>query len=145
MLPTIKRQNHWLPNIFNDFFREDWFPMHSIGASTPAINVKENEHAIFIEIAAPGMTKDDFKVYVSEVNQLHVTVEHKQEEKEDDKSFKYLRREFSYTHFQQILQLPEHIDQEKISAKLCHGVLHIELPKLTTISEKKPTRVIDIK
>ena len=145
MLPTIKRQNNWLPNIFNDFFREDWFPMHSMNAAVPAINVKENEHAFHIEIAVPGMSKEDFKVHVNDQYQLVVSVENKHEEKEEDKNSKYLRREFSYTHFEQTLQLPENINLEKISAKMCHGVLHIELPKLTTIPEKKTTRVIDIK
>jgi HSP20 family protein len=48
MLPTIKRQNNWLPTIFNDFFNDDWFPMRSMAANTPAINVKENDKAFIV-------------------------------------------------------------------------------------------------
>ena len=144
MLPTIKRQNSWLPNIFNDFFREDWFPMHSMTSSIPAVNVKEDEHAFRIEIAAPGMSKDDFQVHVNDQDQLVVSVEKKHENKEEDKNCKYLRREFNYMHFEQALQLPDHVDKMAITAKACHGVLKIKLPKLTTMPEKKPARVIDI-
>ena len=143
MLPTTKRQN-WLPNIFNDFFNDEWFPMRSMAVNTPAINVKENDKAFLVEIAAPGMTKDDFRVHVNDREQLVITVEKKHENKEEDKSCKYLRREFNYLHFEQALQLPEHVDKTAIKAKACSGVLHIELPKLTTMPEKKPTQVIEI-
>ena len=144
MLPTIKRQNNWLPNIFNDFFNDDWFPMRSMAANTPAINVKENDKAFLVEIAAPGMTKDDFRVHVNDQDQLVISVEKKHENKEEDKNSKYLRREFNYMRFEQALQLPEHVDKAAITAKACSGVLHIELPKLATTPEKKPTRVIEI-
>ena len=143
MLPTTKRQN-WLPNIFNDFFNDEWFPMRSMAVNTPAINVKENDKAFLVEIAAPGMTKDDFRVHINDREQLVITVEKKHENKEEDKSYKYLRREFNYLHFEQALQLPEHVDKTAIKAKACSGVLHIELPKLTTMPEKKPTQVIEI-
>jgi HSP20 family protein len=143
MLPTTKRQN-WLPNIFNDFFNDEWFPMRSMAVNTPAINVKENDKAFLVEIAAPGMTKDDFRVHINDREQLVITVEKKHENKEEDKSCKYLRREFNYLHFEQALQLPEHVDKTAIKAKACSGVLHIELPKLTTMPEKKPTQVIEI-
>ena len=143
MLPTTKRQN-LLPNIFNDFFNDEWFPMRSMAVNTPAINVKENDKAFLVEIAAPGMTKDDFRVHINDREQLVITVEKKHENKEEDKSCKYLRREFNYLHFEQALQLPEHVDKTAIKAKACSGVLHIELPKLTTIPEKKPTQVIEI-
>ena len=144
MLPTTKRQNSWLPNIFNDFFNDDWFPMRSMAASTPAINVKENDKAFLVEIAAPGMTKEDFRVHVNDHDQLVITVEKKHENKEEDKNSKFLRREFNYMRFEQALQLPENVDKIAITAKACSGVLKIELPKLTTLPEKKPTHVIEI-
>lgn len=144
MLPTIKRQTNWLPTIFNDFFNDEWFPMRSMAANTPAINVKENDKLFVVEIAAPGMTKDDFKVYVNDQDQLVISVEKRHENKEEDKNCKYLRREFNYMRFEQALQLPEHVDKTAITAKACSGVLKIELPKLTTMQEKKPAQVIDI-
>ena len=144
MLPTIKRQNNWLPTIFNDFFNDDWFPMRAVSATAPAINVKEDDKAFTVEIAAPGMTKDDFKVHVNDKEQLVISVEKKKESKEEDKSAKYLRREFNYTRFEQALLLPENVDKEAITAKACSGVLCITLPKLATLPDKQPTRVIDI-
>ena len=59
MLPAIKRQSAWLPTIFNDFFNDDWFPLRAASAA-PAINVKETDKAYHIEMAVPGMTKEDF-------------------------------------------------------------------------------------
>lgn len=144
MLPTIRRQNNWLPTIFNDFFHDDWFPMRAVAATAPAINVKETEKAFEVEIAAPGMNKDDFRVHVNEQNQLVVSVEKKHETKEEDKSTKYLRREFNYTRFEQALLLPENVDKESITAKACSGVLCIKIPKLALAPDKQPTKVIDI-
>ena len=145
MLPTIKRQNNWLPTIFNDFFNDDWFPMRAVAATAPAINVKEDEKTFTVEIAAPGMTKDDFKVHVNDKDQLVVSVEKKKESKEEDKDAKFLRREFNYTKFEQTLLLPDNIDREKISAKVCSGVLYITLPKVENQIIKEPKRVIEIK
>ena len=143
MLPTIRRQNpNWLPAIFNDFFNEDWFPMRA--TTVPAINVKEFEKEFVIELAVPGMTKEDFRVHVNDKDQLVVSVEKKQENTEDEKSAKFLRREFNYTRFEQALMLPENIDREAITAKAKHGVLKIKLPKLENLPAKEPTRVIEI-
>lgn len=145
MLPTIKRQNqNWLPSIFNDFFNDEWFPMRAAMSAAPAINVKESDKAFEIEMAVPGMTKEDFKVHVNDKDQLVVSVEKKNEKKEEDKSSKFLRREFNYTRFEQALLLPENVDREAITAKVCSGVLHIVLPKLADVPAKEPTRVIEI-
>lgn len=145
MLPTIRRnESNWLPSIFNDFFSEEWPLMHNVSATAPAINVKEDEKAYHVEIAAPGMTKEDFHVHVNDQDELVVSVEKKQENKEEDKKSKYLRHEFNYSRFEQSLLLPENVNKEGISAKAEHGVLHIELPKLDPTVRKQPTRVIDI-
>ena len=145
MLPTIKRQNqNWLPSIFNDFFNDEWFPMRAAMSAAPAINVKESDKAFEIEMAVPGMTKEDFKVHVNDKDQLVISVEKKNEKKEEDKSSKFLRREFNYTRFEQALLLPENVDREAITAKVCSGVLHVLLPKLADVPAKEPTRVIEI-
>ena len=144
MLPTIKRQNNWLPNVFTDFFTDDWFPMRAVATTAPAINVKENDKQFTVEIAAPGMTKDDFRVQVNDQDQLVISVEKKNENKDEDKNSKYLRREFNYMRFEQTLQLPDHVNKEAITAKVCSGVLKIELPKLEHVLDKQPARVIEI-
>ena len=144
MLPTIKRQNNWLPSVFTDFFTDDWFPMRAVATTAPAINVKENDKQFTVEIAAPGMTKDDFRVQVNDQDQLVISVEKKNENKDEDKNSKYLRREFNYMRFEQTLQLPDHVNKEAITAKACSGVLKIELPKLEHVLEKQRARVIEI-
>ena len=146
MLPTISRRNeqNWLPSIFNDFFSEEWPLMHNVSSATPAINVKEDEKAYHVEIAAPGMSKEDFHVHVNDQDELVVSVEKKQENKEEDKKTKYLRHEFNYSRFEQSLLLPDNVNKEGIAAKVEHGVLHIELPKSDPTIQKQPTRVIDI-
>ena len=113
-------------------------------ANVPAINVKELSDQFLVEIAVPGMTKEDFHVHVNDKDQLVVSVEKKQENNEEDKSAKFLRRDFNYTRFEQMLMLPDNIDREAITAKAKHGVLKIKLPKLQNIPEKEPTRVIEI-
>ncbi len=145
MLPSIRKQNpNWLPSIFNEFFNDEWFPMRTAMSAAPAINVKESDKEFEIEMAVPGMTKEDFKVHVNDKDQLVVSVEKKNEKKEEDRSSKFLRREFNYTRFEQALLLPENVDREAITAKVCSGVLHITLPKLENIPAKEPTRVIEI-
>ena len=98
MVP-VKTNSNWLPSIFNDFFENEW--LAKTGVTAPAINVIENDKDYKVEMAAPGMTKDDFKVNVDENNNLTICMEKKEEKKEEKKDKKYLRREFSYSKFQQ--------------------------------------------
>lgn len=141
MMP-IRRNQNWLPSIFNDFFDNDW--MEKANATAPAINVFENEKEYKVELAAPGMTKEDFDVHIDEENNLVISMEKKNEKKEDEKNGRYLRREFSYSKFQQTMILPEDVDKEKISATVNNGVLDIELPKLVKEELPKQKRVIEI-
>lgn len=142
MMPVRRNQN-WLPSIFNDFFDNDW--MEKANATAPAINVFETEKEYKVELAAPGMTKDDFNVHIDEDNNLVITMEKKNESKEEDKKEgRYLRREFSYSKFQQTMILPEDVDKEQIAAHVENGVLNIELPKYTEQEKAKSRRVIDI-
>ena len=144
MMPIRKYNNqNWLPSIFNDFFDNDW--MVKANATAPAINVIENEKDYKVEVAAPGMTKEDFNIHLGEDNELVITMEKKNETKEEDKeNKKYLRREFSYSKFQQAFVLPEDVEKDKISANVTDGVLTIELPKRTPEEKAKINRVIEI-
>ena len=144
MTPMRKYNNqNWLPSIFNDFFDNDW--MVRTNATAPAINVIENENDYKVEVAAPGMTKEDFNVHLGEDNELVITMEKKNETKEEDKeNKKYLRREFSYSKFEQAFVLPDDVEKDKISANVTDGVLTIELPKRTPEEKAKASRVIEI-
>ena len=127
MLPTIRRDQSWLPDIFNDFFDNSW--MEKANYTAPAINVIETEKEYEVELAAPGLTKEDFQVHVDEDNNLVINMEKKAENNEKKHHGRYLRREFSYEKFQQTLLLPDDVDADKIDAKVEHGVLNIHLPK----------------
>lgn len=144
MTPSRKyNEQRWVPSIFNDFFDNQWMPR--VNATAPAINVIESENGYCIELAAPGMKREDFNIHLNEDNDLVITMEKKNENKEDDKAKKYLRREFSYTKFQQTLILPDDVVRERISANVADGVLTIELPKRTPEDKAKVSRVIEIK
>lgn len=140
-MPRKYNQN-WLPSIFNDFFDNDW--MVRTNATAPAINVIENDTDYKIEVAAPGMTKEDFNVHLTENNELVISMEKKNETGEKDKNKKYLRREFSYTKFQQALILPDDVEKENISASVSEGVLTIDLPKRQPEEKAKVSRQIEI-
>lgn len=137
-----RNSDSWLPDIFNDFFDNSWMERPTYTA--PAINVLENENEYEVELAAPGLTKEDFKVHVDEQNNLHIEMEKKTENKEGKKHGRYLRREFSYEKFQQTLLLPDDVDAEKIEAKVEHGVLNVLLPKMQKIEKPNPIKQIAI-
>ncbi|MBO4743707.1 MAG: Hsp20/alpha crystallin family protein [Bacteroidales bacterium] len=141
MLP-VRRTQSWLPDIFNDFLDNSW--MERTNYTAPAINVIENEKEYEVELAAPGLTKDDFKIHVDTENNLQIVMEKKAENKEKNQG-RYLRREFSYEKFQQTLLLPDDAQADKIEAKMEHGVLNILIPKFTKEEIKKEIKQIDIK
>lgn len=142
MTPVRRNNQEWLPSIFSDFFDNDWMPR--MNATTPAVNVIENETEYKVEVAAPGMTKEDFCVHLVDENQLVISMEKKNETKSSDNS-KYLRREFSYSKFQQTLVLPDDVEKEHINASVNDGVLTIDLPKKTQEEKAKECKVIEIK
>ena len=140
MMPMM-RTNSWIPTVFNDLFYNDLMP--KVNQTAPAINVKESDNAYTVELAAPGMKKEDFNVHINDEGNLVVKLESKQDHKEEDKNTRYLRREFSYTKFEQTLILPDDVKKDAISAKVENGVLTVELPKV--VEEKvKLSRKIDI-
>ena len=140
MMPTM-RSNNWIPAVFNDLFDTEFMP--KANCTAPASNVKESDKAYTLELAAPGMKKEDFNVHINDEGNLIIKMEQKQEHKEEDKSVRYLRREFSYSKYEQTLILPDDVKKDAISAKVEHGVLTIELPKV--VEEKvKVSRQIEI-
>ena len=125
MMPMMR--NNWIPAVFNDLFNTDFMPKAS--ATAPAINVKETDKAYVVELAAPGLKKEDFNVHINDEGNLMIKMEKKEDTKDEDKSARYLRREFSYTKFEQTLILPDDVEKDQIKAHVEHGVLTVELPK----------------
>ena len=134
-------QNSWMPTLFDDFLNTDFMPRAK--STAPAVNVKESEKAYTMELAAPGIKKEYCRVGINEDGNLTVAIENKVEHKQEDKHHHYLRREFSYSKYEQTLILPDDVKKEDISAKVDNGVLTVELPKM--VEEKvKLSRQIDI-
>ena len=142
MLPVRRTNDSWLPDIFNDFFDNSW--MTRTNYTAPAINVIENEKEYDVELAAPGLDKEDFNVRIDEDGYLHIAMEKKSENKDNKKQGRYLRREFSYEKFQQTLLLPDDVDREKIEAKVEKGVLNVHLPKKEEINKPAAVKQIAI-
>ena len=128
MLPTLRRTQNWWPSLFNEFFDNDGFGS-MVGTTSPAINVIENESDYKVEVAAPGMTKEDFCIRLDQENRLIIRLEKKEENSKEDKNGTYLRREFSYSHYEQAVLLPDDILKDKIQAAMENGVLSITIPK----------------
>lgn len=146
MLPTMysTRNQGWLPSLFNDFFNDNWLSPKFSG-TTPAINVSEDKKEFRVEVAAPGMTKDDFNIQLTSDGDIVISMEKKTENKDENKDKTYLRREFSYSKFVQRLNLPENVERQNISASMNDGVLSISIPKLKEDEKAKDTRFIEIK
>lgn len=115
-------------DVFDLFFNSDPFLSKSTVNRTPAVNIAENDHEFQIELAVPGLKKEDFKINL-EQNQLSVSAEKKDEKTEADDTKKYNRREYCYSSFTKTFTLPETVDQHKILAEYKDGILHINVAK----------------
>jgi len=133
MLPVMFK-NSWFPTVFEDFLNNDFMPRANTTA--PAVNVREDEKAYTMEVAAPGIKKEFCRVSINDEGNLSVAIENKFEHKENEKKHHYLRREFSYTNYEQCYSLPEDVDKEGIAAKVEDGILTVTLPKVQKVEQK---------
>lgn len=141
MLPILNA-NNWFPTVFDDFFNNDWIPR--MKATAPAVNVKEDAKAYTMELAVPGIKKEFCRVNINADGNLEVAIENKLEHKEENKKEHFLRREFSYSNYQQTYVLPDDIEKDHIAAKVDNGVLTITLPKFAKEEVKQIQRQINI-
>jgi len=115
-------------NVFDNFFNNDL-----INSASPSVNVKESTDKFTLDVAAPGMKKEDFDI---KVDQNLLTVCAEKEESEEEKEEQYYRKEFSYSSFSRSFQLPENIEKDKIEANYKDGVISINLPKNENAKQK---------
>lgn len=144
-MTLIRRFNNQYPNIntmFEDFFGENAYNQSTQNRTTPAINVRENEDEYNIEVAAPGLKKDNFKV---EVNNSVLTISYEDEVKKEVEEQNFTRKEFAYTNFCRSFSIPRtEVDDSKINAEYKDGILSVKLQKREEI-KPKPARMISIK
>ena len=147
MLPSRRFNQYGLTDFFNDFFENK--ALEKVSGTAPAINVLENEKEYKLEVAAPGMCKDDFKVHLNKDGNLVIEMEKKDCEckgkDEDKKECRFLRKEFSYSKFSQTLLLPDNADKEGIEAQVNNGILKVTIPKQETAKNEDTKREIEVK
>ena len=148
-MKLIKKQNTRFPEFpafFDDFFGRDLFESSTSNwtrGTLPAINIKEEDNQYSIELAAPGLNKEDFQIEL-ENDLLKISAEIKEEQKED-KAEHYTRREFRYTSFSRSFTLPkDKVDADQISANYANGILQIAVPKKAEAAAQAG-RLIEIK
>lgn len=145
-MSIVKRDVGYAPtlsNFFDDFFTRDlfnWPSSSSTGTSIPSVNIYETDGEFHVEMAAPGMSKDDFKV---ELDNNMLTISSQKETEEKDEKKNYQRREYSYQSFVRSFHLPDSAEAEKINAKYTDGVLNLVIPKKEE-AKRKPVKTIKI-
>ncbi len=145
-VPTNGRKAAIAPgfeSMFNEFFNHDFPVSFRNGAvqKSPAVNVVESPNGYRLEVAAPGLAKEDFEVKVDK-DQLTISAK-KAETKAEDNVEKYTRKEFSFFEFSRSFHLPETVDTTNIKASYENGVLHVTLEKKPE-AKPQPARVIEI-
>jgi HSP20 family protein len=144
IMTLIKFKNDRLqaPSLFNslmdDFFNTDFSSMPRITTQVPPVNVKETPEAFHLELAVPGLYKDQVDINL-DGNLL--TISGKHEEKSNQEKESYTRREFSYNSFSRTFTLPEHVNAELIHADLNDGILKVNLPKKEEAKQKGPKSI----
>ncbi|GAA4270893.1 Hsp20/alpha crystallin family protein [Aquimarina gracilis] len=144
-MSLIKRADR-LPFLFDDFFTSDWFGgtvnTSKIGINTPAVNVKETDNSFELELAAPGLTKEDFNIELDH-DVLTISSEVKSEKETKENDGKYSRKEFSYRSFKRSFTLPDTVNGAEIKASYENGVLLVSIPKKEE-AKVQPKRLIEI-
>lgn len=151
LLARRNNNQNWLSNWFDDDFF-DTALMPRMNATAPAVNVKETAEDYTMEVAVPGLKKEWVRVNIDNEGNLKLAIENKFEHKEENKDGKksdekhvhYLRREFSYSNYEQTYVLPDDVDRNKISAKVADGVLTVVIPKEVK-EEQKTLKTIEVK
>ena len=147
-MSELVKKNPLFPAFFDDFFTKDFFDWNDknftrLGSTLPSVNLIENDQNFRIELAAPGMKKDDFKIELQN-GILTIAAEKKEEKEEKDKEGNYLRREFRYSSFKRSFNMPDSIKEDDIKARYNDGILTIDLAKVAEKMEKNK-KMIEIK
>ena len=127
--------------LFENFFGRDTDEFFNLARTgSPAVNVKEDNEAFRVEVAAPGLKKEDFKVTLDN-GLLTISAESRGEHEEKNGEGRYTRREFSYRSFSRSFTLPNTVEADRIDARYQDGILHLEIPKKEEAKRKGPRQI----
>lgn len=144
-MTLVRRNDDLFQNFWNDFIDGDIFGVSNtskVKANIPAVNIKETEDNYSIQLAAPGMKKEDFELNLDN-GVLHISSERKEENETKDDKHNYTRREFNYSSFKRSFTLPNTADLNKINAAYKDGMLEIDIPKKEE-AKPKPIKLIEV-
>ncbi len=147
LIPVIRNNaSNWLYNTINELFGEC---VPAAMNTAPAVNVKESDTAYVMDIAAPGLKREDCSVNINDEGNLVVKIESKREtaqgdENQEEPKVRFIRREFSSAKCERTYALPDSVDKDAISAKVSDGILTITMPKVPEESAQKLDRPIEI-
>jgi HSP20 family protein len=115
---------------FSRFFRNDFLDFWNtdVPATVPSVNITEDKNNYHIEMAAPGLKKEDFNIDL-DGDVLTISSEKEEEKKEGKETGNYFRKEYNYTSFSRSMTLPDNVDVKKIDAKYNDGILSVSIPK----------------
>ncbi|MFH0757573.1 MAG: Hsp20/alpha crystallin family protein [Bacteroidota bacterium] len=139
MLAKINR--NYVPAYWDDFFNDSFFRnvnQYTCNSTSPAVNVAEEDKAFRIEVAVPGLTREDIRI---DLENDVLTIASEEKKSKEEKNFGSVRREFNYSTFKRSFQLPETIDLDHIKATQESGILTIELPKKDEVVQKAPKQI----
>lgn len=139
MLARINKS--YVPAYWDDFFNDSFFNGTAPAGcknTSPAVNITEDDNLFLIEVAAPGLAREDFKINLE--NDI-LTISSEQKEEKEENGRRYVRREFSFSAFKRSFQLPETIDADNIKANHSAGILRVELPKNEEALPKAPRQI----
>lgn len=142
----VRRNNDF--DLLNNWFDDNFFNTPVMAQTTttaPAVNVKEDNKQYVMEVAVPGLKKEQVNMSIDKDGYLTLSIENKNEQKDENKKEHYLRREFSYTSYRQSYALPDNVDADKIEANVADGVLKVVLPKVEKKEEKEDVKHIEVK
>lgn len=142
-MEVVKRSNYFPTSFFDDFLTKDlfdWSGWTSQGASIPRTNIVETDEEFMVQLAAPGMKKEDFLLELDN-DMLIIQVENNNAE--DEQNVHYMRREFNYQNFKRSFHLPNTVEIDKIEAQYKDGLLNLTIPKKEE-ARRKPVKTISI-
>ena len=135
----IRKQQNFLPFVFDNFFRDTWDIMPAINNNHPATNIKESDKDFIIDFAIPGKSNDDFEV---ELDKNLLTIKSNGSVSEND--YNYMQQQFNFSTFSKSYELPDSVDLNKIDSHYRNGMLTIILPKRKEF-HTQPKRLISVK
>lgn len=129
------RKNNLFPGIFDDLFNDEWLgnSTKKLGNTLPAVNIKESDKNFKLEVAIPGLKKEDIKI---DVDSEILSISSEQKQKHEENNDEYSRREYHFSSFKRCFSIPETVDIEKIDASYKDGILNINLPKREELTPK---------